>query len=879
MRWDARNSTRRPHHGARRAARSRGDPRSRAAGRPEAAQSAGYASGGRLRPPDPPGHQGAACTRLSVSLVEADRQFFKSATGLDHLATDQRQTPLSHSFCQHTVISGEPLIVPDARTHTLVRDNPAVSELGVVAYAGIPLITSQGHVLGSFCAIDTQPRHWSDDDVALLTDLAAAVMTEIELRASLSVAESGAARMRQLQSVTAALSDALTPNEVADVILRHGLVALGAAAGSVALYDQAGKGVRIIAATGYGSEVVEAFQWFSSDMPMPLAEVIRTGEAVYLESNEAWADRYPGVDVHVATGYGAAAAAPLEVQGRVVGALGLSFASPQTFDAEDRDYLATLARQCAQALERTRLLESERAALVAAEFERRRLREILELAPALIAVLTGPTHVVEFANAAFQQVMGRTGESLLGQQVGVVFPELAEQGVTDRLGAVLRTGQPFATADLPLRLHRAGEGGAGAVYLNTVYQPLRDATGTITGILLHAVDVTQEVRARQRGEDLAARLRRQLALTRALTASLGEGVYALDHEGRLLVMNPAAEAMLGWTEDELRGRNIHQAIHYQRADGTPLAEAECPLLSVMASGETVRQEDDVFTRKDGALLPVAYTSSPMILEGEVVGAVLTFRDVSARRAMEQAREEFLSSAVHDLKTPLTTISGRVQLARRQTRRTGEGNNNGVDDHLLRIEQATARMVDLIDDLASVAQARMSGAPIPERYRTDLVALVQGIVGQQTGLTAHPIRLDVPPGPLEALVTPADLERAVGNLLANAIKYSPEGGEILVRLSEENGETGPGASIAVQDHGMGIPAADLPSIFHRFHRARNVQGVVPGTGIGLASAQSIVKGHGGVITAHSVEGQGATFTIWLPLAPAPDAGSSAGAATP
>ena len=267
----------------------------------------------------------------------------------------------------------------------------------------------------------------------------------------------------------------------------------------MALYDQAGKGVGIIAATGYGSEVVEAFQWFSSDMPMPLAEVIRTGEAVYLESNEAWADRYPGVDVHVATGYGAAAAAPLEVQGRVVGALGLSFASPQTFDAEDRDYLATLARQCAQALERTRLLESERAALVAAEFERRRLREILELAPALIAVLTGPTHVVEFANAAFQQVMGRTGESLLGQQVGVVFPELAEQGVSDA-GRILRTGQPFATADLPLRLHRAGEGGAGAVYLNTVYQPLRDATGTITGILLHAVDVTQEVRARQRGE-------------------------------------------------------------------------------------------------------------------------------------------------------------------------------------------------------------------------------------------------------------------------------------------------------------------------------------------------------------------------------------------
>jgi len=813
-----------------------------------------------------------------VSLVDADRQFFKSSTGLGQ-DISQRQTPLSHSFCQHTVASGEPLIVRDARAHALVRDNPAISEMGVVAYAGIPLITSEGHVLGSFCAIDTQPRQWSDDDVALLTDLAAAVMTEIELSAALHAAESAAARMRQLQSVTAALSAALTPNEVADVILRHGLVALGAAAGSVALYDEAGKGVRIAAATGYDPGAVEAFQWFSIDVPLPLAEVIRTGEPVYLESNEAWAARYPGAAVHVATGYGAAAAVPLAVEGRVVGALGLSFATQRVFDAEDRGYLATLAHQCAQALERTRLLEAERAALVAAEFERRRLREVLEQAPALIAVLAGPTHVVEFANAAFQQVMGRTGEALLGQQVGVVFPELAEQGVTERLGAVLRTGQPFATANLPLLLHHVGEGGANAVYLNTVYQPLRDAAGTITGILLHAVDVTEEVRARRHGEDLAARLRRQLALTRALTASLGEGVYALDREGQLIVMNPAAETMLGWTEDELRGRNIHQAIHYQRADRTPLSEAECPLLSVIASGATVRQEDDVFTRKDGALLPVAYTSSPMTLEGEVVGAVLTFRDISARRALEHAREEFLSSAVHDLKTPLTTISGRVQLARRQARRTGEGADRSVDDHLLQIEQATTRMVDLIDDLASVAHARMSGAPTPERYRTDLVALVQGVVAQQKGLTAHHMRLEVPPGPLEALVTPADLERAVGNLLANAVKYSPEGGEILVRLSEENGETGPGASLAIQDHGMGIPAADLPSIFHRFHRASNVAGIVPGTGIGLASAQSIIKGHGGVITAQSVEGQGATFTIWLPLAPSPDAVASVGAAAP
>ena len=118
-----------------------------------------------------------------VSLVEQERQFFKSCVGLPEPWASRRQTPLSHSFCQHVVNAGEPLIIEDAREHPRVRDNLAIRDLDVIAYAGIPLITSAGHALGSLCAIDSEPRRWTEDEIATLRDLAASVVTEIEMRA------------------------------------------------------------------------------------------------------------------------------------------------------------------------------------------------------------------------------------------------------------------------------------------------------------------------------------------------------------------------------------------------------------------------------------------------------------------------------------------------------------------------------------------------------------------------------------------------------------------------------------------------------------------------------------------------------------------------
>jgi GAF domain-containing protein len=118
-----------------------------------------------------------------VTAVDEDRQFFKSCLGLPEPWATRRETPLSHSFCQHVVTAREPVIIADAREDPRVADNLAIRDLGVIAYLGVPLMTAGAHAIGTLCVIDHEPRIWTSDEVSLVTDIAAAVVTEITLRA------------------------------------------------------------------------------------------------------------------------------------------------------------------------------------------------------------------------------------------------------------------------------------------------------------------------------------------------------------------------------------------------------------------------------------------------------------------------------------------------------------------------------------------------------------------------------------------------------------------------------------------------------------------------------------------------------------------------
>ena len=150
-----------------------------------------------------------------VSLVDEQRQFFKSAVGLKEPWATRRETPLSHSFCKHVVASGEELVITDARAHPLVRENLAISELGVVAYAGVPIVASEEYSLGVLCAIDVAPRAWSERDLRILRALATSVVREIALRDKRSALAEGERQRHREQRLIVSIVDSIRDTIIA----------------------------------------------------------------------------------------------------------------------------------------------------------------------------------------------------------------------------------------------------------------------------------------------------------------------------------------------------------------------------------------------------------------------------------------------------------------------------------------------------------------------------------------------------------------------------------------------------------------------------------------------------------------------------------------
>lgn len=231
------------------------------------------------------------------------------------------------------------------------------------------------------------------------------------------------------------------------------------------------------------------------------------------------------------------------------------------------------------------------------------------------------------------------------------------------------------------------------------------------------------------------------------------------------------------------------------------------------------------------------------------------------------RDEFLSSVSHDLKNPIAAIKGRAQMLRRRAAMLPGEQGERLVQGLEHIDATGTRMTRIINDLVDVARLRM-GQPLElDSTPVDLLQLVrQAIREQQSGNGSGRIEVCSPLETLEGNWDASRLERVLINLLSNAVKYSPEGGEIIVDVRREERESGLVAVVVVRDQGIGIPAADLPHVFERFHRGSNVVGKIEGTGIGLAGAKQIVEQHGGTVSVESQEGAGAAFTVVLPLTP-------------
>ncbi len=351
------------------------------------------------------------------------------------------------------------------------------------------------------------------------------------------------------------------------------------------------------------------------------------------------------------------------------------------------------------------------------------------------------------------------------------------------------------------------------------------------------------------------RLRRRIEL---VLSSAGDGIFDLDREGRSTFVNPAAARLAGYSVEEMVGRSMHALLHHSRPDGTPYPCSECPACSVVRDGQPRRTTGDVFWRRDGTSFPVEYTTTPIVENGQVVGAVVTFCDITERRAVEKMKDEFISVVSHELRTPLTSIRGSLGLL--ASGLMGDVPERGR--HMLDIAvKNTDRLVRLINDILDIERIESGKVKMDKQACQASELASQAADVMRAMADSAGVRLEVQSEQARLFVDPDRIIQVLTNLLSNAIKFSSASG--LVLLAGERRSDG--FVFRVVDRGRGVPADKLDTIFERFQQVDASDAREKGgAGLGLAICRTIVLQHGGRIWVESALGQGSTFYVSLPV---------------
>jgi PAS domain S-box-containing protein len=379
-------------------------------------------------------------------------------------------------------------------------------------------------------------------------------------------------------------------------------------------------------------------------------------------------------------------------------------------------------------------------------------------------------------------------------------------------------------------------------------------------------ELEAQVHERVLARDALARLSRQNEL---ILEAAAEGIYGVDPHGYTLFLNPAAARMLGTRAEEVIGRPFEAVLGM--GAGEAGGDGVNAVRATLSTGTAREVKDAHFRRADGSSFPVEYASTPIVEEGQITGAVVTFRDVTERREVDRLKDEFVSVVSHELRTPLTSIRGSLGLL--AAGKLGEVPEKGK--RMLDIAvQNTDRLVRLINDILDIERIE-SGRVTMELHPVDAAELAHQAVDVMSAMAEKAgVRLFAwaDRQPMEA--DPDRILQVLTNLLSNAIKFSPQGAEVTVGVVRE----GPEVVFRVRDQGRGIPADRLESIFERFQQVDSSDARDKGgTGLGLAICRSIVQQHGGRIWVESEPGQGSTFTFTLPgaLEPRPAAADDDG----
>lgn len=371
---------------------------------------------------------------------------------------------------------------------------------------------------------------------------------------------------------------------------------------------------------------------------------------------------------------------------------------------------------------------------------------------------------------------------------------------------------------------------------------------------------------------LHATMKSERTRLRDILDQLPEGILIAEvSNGTISYANPAAASILGIPLKDLVEIPLHQHPWSRIYREAGLSGQQIPPWNFIViralSGETITSKETMVIRPGGGKAITLASSAPLYSEsGIMTGAVIVFQDVTAQKSLEQHKNEFLSIANHELRTPITIIQGFAEILQLQAEQ-GHSLNSLSQYALTSITEQSQHLTHLIEemlDISRIEQAQFTLQPAPHNL---LALLTHAIENQAITTRQHDIHLvlDVFQSP-DVLMGNVDEKRIMqvfNNLISNAIKYSPSGGEIEIGVRHTPDKPNE-AMIWVKDHGIGIAANEIPHIFKRFHRASSLDHSLSGFGIGLYLVKEVVTHHGGRVWVESTEGQGTTFYIVLPL---------------
>jgi PAS domain S-box-containing protein len=689
-------------------------------------------------------------------------------------------------------------------------------------------------------------------------------------------AERALDRLSRLQRVTAALSEALTPRAVASVIVDQGIAALGARSGRISLIQPGGQATEVLAHSGY-TRIVSSMP---IDARLPTNEVIRTREPMFGTRFADVLERYPDIGVAVEPLIpGALACAPLIVDGRVIGAMTLVFEGDREFETDDRELLVALATQCAQALERSRLYELS----LMIQEDLRRSRD--QLATILEGVADGVTvQDLDGRLVYANEVAARMSGFASADEFRRSFPN-----VVQRFSLFDEAGNPFGFEDLPgrrllrgeqpdevllqFRNHESGEWRWSILDATAV----RDERGDLQLVVNIFRDITDRKRQADATEFLAA--------ASTILGSTLDVSNSLQQIAELAVERIADRCIIELLDEEERPRRIAAAVAHPENAGPPRSEIVVPLearrhtfgsitLATEELGRRYGQLDVQLAEELATRAALAVDNARLFREAQERAEHQGVLNTALRETIEErdraladlqqalrTRDEFLAWVSHDLKNPLASIKATAQLLQRRIDRSTPVDVDQLREALQRMDAIATRASGMVEDLVDLARMQMGQLLELDRRPADLIGLVREVAAElQQTTDRHAVQLESDESELVGRWDASRIGRVLSNLLDNAVKYSPDGGPIVVRVRRD----GEWAAVDVVDHGIGIPQADLGRVFERFQRASNVERRIGGTGIGLASARHILESHGGSIEVHSREGDGATFSLRLPM---------------